>query len=183
VVVDVDEDVVDAAGAAAGAAGAAAVVDAGVVDEDADAVDDDDDESDDDDDDDEYKSLYQPPPLRWNADSESSLVRVFSAPHLGQASGGGSLCFCSTSSREPHDEQRYSNSGIGRSRWAMQARTSTRWAPAPRRQAGSTAGATQRLGRCGIQALTRGPAPTRLGLNRALAGIRTSTAAAVTGAR
>jgi hypothetical protein len=85
-----------------------------LVDDGALAVDDDavDDEEEEDDDVDEYKSLYQPPPFRWNADADSSLPIVAVFLQAGHASGAGSLCFCSTSSRWPQAEQRYSKIGM-----------------------------------------------------------------------
>ncbi len=59
-----------------------------------------------------YRSLYQPPPLSWNDVRLSSLCIVFFLPHTGQTSGGGSPCFCRTSSRCSQAVQRYSKSGM-----------------------------------------------------------------------
>jgi hypothetical protein len=63
-------------------------------------------------DDDEYRSLYQPPPFRWNADADSSLPIVAVFLQAGHSAGAGSLCFCSSSSRWPQAEQRYSKIGM-----------------------------------------------------------------------
>ena len=50
-----------------------------------------------------YRSLYQPPPLSWN---ELRLMIFAILPlHSGQASGGGSVTFCSRSTMRPHASQ------------------------------------------------------------------------------
>jgi hypothetical protein len=96
---------VDAAGAGvAGAAAAGAGAGVAVVD---DAEDDDEDDDDNVDGasalaappDDAYRSLYQPPPLRWNAERDKAFSRVFSAWQLGHAAGAGSECLSRNSSR------------------------------------------------------------------------------------
>jgi hypothetical protein len=47
-----------------------------------------------------YRSLYQPPPLRWKA---AAVINLLSAPPQdSQDSTGGSLNFCRCSSRAPH---------------------------------------------------------------------------------
>jgi hypothetical protein len=63
-------------------------------------------------DDEAYRSLYQPPPLSWNEVRLIALTMVPGLPQDGHASGGGSLCFWSTSSRWAQASQRYSNKGM-----------------------------------------------------------------------
>jgi hypothetical protein len=51
-----------------------------------------------------YRSLYQPPPFRWNA---AAVICLASAPPQElQVSTGGSLIFWRCSSRAPHPVQR-----------------------------------------------------------------------------
>jgi hypothetical protein len=62
--------------------------------------------------DDEYRSLYQPPPLRWKAERDSSFSMVPALLQAGHAAGAGSLSFCKNSSSFPQAAHRYSKIGI-----------------------------------------------------------------------
>lgn len=56
----------------------------------------------------EYRSEYQPPPLRMNPAPSDTWRLALSLPHEGQSLRGASEMRCSASQAWPHDSQRYS---------------------------------------------------------------------------